>query len=70
MGLVECLKHGLVEPFSVFWEKEGQLSIIIKILCYYICLPCIIIIINDIYPGSSTHSKVVFREILHSIELE
>lgn len=28
MGLVECLKHGLVEPFSVFWEKEGQFSII------------------------------------------
>lgn len=24
MGLVECLKHGLVEPFSVFWEKEGE----------------------------------------------
>ena len=25
---------------------------------------------NDIYPGSSTHSKVVFREVLHQIELE
>ena len=30
----------------------------------------IIIIINDIYPGSSTHSKVVFREVLHATELE
>ena len=30
----------------------------------------IIIIIIDIYPGSSTHSKVVFREVLHPIELE
>ena len=30
----------------------------------------IIIIMNDIYPGSSTHSKVVFREVLHPIELE
>ena len=29
-----------------------------------------IIIINDIYPGSSIHSKVVFREVLHPIELE
>ena len=29
-----------------------------------------IIIINDIYPGSSTHPKVVFREVLHPIELE
>ena len=28
------------------------------------------IIINDIYPGGSTHSKVVFREVLHPIELE
>ena len=28
------------------------------------------IIINDIYPGSSTHSKVVFREVLHPFELE
>ena len=27
-------------------------------------------IINDIYPGSSTYSKVVFREVLHQIELE
>ena len=26
--------------------------------------------IYDIYPGSSTHSKVVFREVLHPIELE
>ena len=30
----------------------------------------IIIIINDIYPGSSTHSKVVFREVLHPFELD
>ena len=30
----------------------------------------LIIIINDIYPGSSTHLKVVFREVLHQIELE
>ena len=28
------------------------------------------IIINDIYPGSSTHSKVVLREVLHPLELE
>ena len=27
-------------------------------------------IINDIYLGSSTHSKVVFREVLHPIKLE
>ena len=26
--------------------------------------------INDIFPGSSTHPKVVFREVLHLIELE
>jgi len=25
---------------------------------------------NDIYPGSSAHAKVVFREVLHAIELE
>jgi len=25
-------------------------------------------IIIDIYPGSSTHPKVVFREVLHPIE--
>ena len=28
------------------------------------------IIINDIYPGSSTYPKVVVREVLHPIELE
>ena len=27
-------------------------------------------LIIDIYPGSSTHPKVVFREVLHLIELE
>lgn len=38
---MECLKHGLVEPFGVFWEKEGQFSIM-KILCYciYLCIIC------------------------------
>ena len=30
----------------------------------------IIIIISNIYPGCSTHSKVVFTEVLHPIELE
>ena len=30
----------------------------------------IIIIINDIYPGSSTHPKVVLGEVLHPIKLE
>ena len=24
MGVVECVKHGLLEPFNVLWEKEGQ----------------------------------------------
>ena len=42
-----------------------------KLFCHAIFFfKLIIIIINDIYPGSSTHSKVVFREVLHAIELE
>lgn len=28
------------------------------------------IIISDIYPGSSTHAEVVFKKVLHPIELE
>ena len=28
------------------------------------------IIINDIYPGSFTHPKVVLREVMHPIKLE
>lgn len=24
MGVVECSKHGLLEPFNVLWEKEGE----------------------------------------------
>ncbi|EDV21068.1 uncharacterized protein TRIADDRAFT_64279 [Trichoplax adhaerens] len=24
MGVVECVKHGLLEPFNVLWEKEGD----------------------------------------------
>jgi len=23
MGVVECVKHGIVEPFPVLYEKEG-----------------------------------------------
>ena len=45
---------------------EAQLSVSLMFLPHFI----IIIIINDIYPGSSTHSKVVFREVLHLFELE
>ena len=29
-----------------------------------------ITILNDVYPGNSTYSKVVFRELLHPIELK
>ena len=29
MGVVECVKHGLLEPFNVLWEKEGQFDYII-----------------------------------------
>lgn len=24
LGVVECVKHGLLEPFNVLWEKEGE----------------------------------------------
>ena len=24
MGVVECVKHELVEPFNVLWEREGD----------------------------------------------
>lgn len=24
MGVVECVKHGLVEPFNVLWERDGE----------------------------------------------
>lgn len=24
MGVVECQKHNLVEPFNVLWDKEGM----------------------------------------------
>lgn len=24
MGVVECVKHDLVEPFNVLWDKEGE----------------------------------------------
>ena len=36
---------------------------------FYISVPWQGLPINDIYPGNSTHSKVVFREVLHPIEL-
>ena len=25
LGVVECVKHGLLEPFNVLWEKEGNI---------------------------------------------
>ena len=24
LGVVECVKHGLLEPYNVLWEKEGR----------------------------------------------
>ena len=24
MGVVECVKHDLLEPFTVLWEREGK----------------------------------------------
>lgn len=24
LGVVECVKHGLLEPYNVLWEKEGN----------------------------------------------
>ena len=44
--------------------------IIIIIIIITIIIIIIIIIIIDIYPRSSTHIKVVFREVLHPIEVE
>lgn len=29
MGVVECCKHELVQPFNVLHEKEGELEILI-----------------------------------------
>jgi len=26
MGIVECVKHSLIEPFTVLYEREGILS--------------------------------------------
>ena len=43
---------------------------IFRFLIVIIIIIIIIIIISNIYPGCSTHSKVVFREVLHPIELE
>ena len=37
---------------------------------YFSFRPFTTIIINDIYPGSFTHPKVVFREVMHPIKLE
>jgi len=31
MGIVECVKHSLIEPFSVLYEREG-------ILCSHLLL--------------------------------
>ena len=28
MGVVECLKHNLVEPFSVLYDKEGEWAVL------------------------------------------
>ena len=49
-------------------NKIGHLKIC-DAFCYNLWAT-IIIIINDIYPGSFTHSKVIFREVLHPIKLE
>ena len=48
-----------LQSFPVFWNRKVTLTITGMKKT-----------IIDIYPGSSTHPKVVFREVLHPIELE
>jgi len=76
-GTAHCLLAEAAEHFET-WGRGGSMnrkqSIQIPSPSYFAkrfgFFLLIIIIINDIYPGSSTHSKVIFREVLHAIELE
>ena len=55
---VQCCKMAL-QQFTMF--------VLINLTSCYLLL---LLFINDIYPGSSTHSKVAFREVMYPIELE
>ena len=37
MGVVECRQHGLVEPFNVLWEKEGQFCMVLNFKLAHYC---------------------------------
>lgn len=37
MGVVECAKHELVQPFSVLHEKEGECSHLFFLLLGFTC---------------------------------
>ena len=39
MGVVECVKHELLDPFAVLWEREGRFSFLFRIF-YMIHLSC------------------------------
>ena len=37
MGIVECVKHSLIEPFNVLYEREGSYGsslLAVLILCF------------------------------------
>ena len=55
--------HTFTEKLDVQFSPPVQQIIVRKFVCVKGFL------INDFYPGSSTHPKVVFREVLHPIEL-
>jgi hypothetical protein len=32
MGIVECVKHALIEPFTVLYDREGMYEIVLFLL--------------------------------------
>merc|ERR1712166_798904 len=33
LGVTECVKHEILEPFKIMWEREGEFVAQFKILC-------------------------------------
>ena len=47
MGVVECVKHDLMQPFNVLFEREGLYTQAKIILTYNILKQCIVLYLGD-----------------------
>lgn len=62
MGVIECVKHAVVEPFRILWEANGEYTAQFKVLC--------IVMPNGNLRGTTATVPIENAESEHKLEDE